>query len=291
MEPPRMLPPGGDSQAGSRTTRTGGGVLPPTSAPQRSSQLPEALVASHGDEVARWALASLDADGAEKLLSSLSRETATALMDVPATDVHMLTQVYGASTLDKAAPAMRGHRLATELELVGPAIAKKFVTQAADSGKFAKLVRHANNMEALRPTLEHATALEKDSLIVDSQVMISVRKLVEGSPWESLSSTEKIMINWLRSRARLAELTGDPPTRDVTSIVGDHDLRAANVAFGEVGAELSAGGIELAIPRADPRYTNLVDEMSKPPVVGRNSGVADRAIVADAVFARRLASR
>ncbi len=74
------------------------------------------------------------------------------------------------------------------------------------------------------------------------------------------------------------------------SIIGKgHDLRAANSALGESAplAGLDRSGVELSITRDDTQYGRVLDELAKPPgPVGQSKGFADRAIVADAMFAK-----
>lgn len=286
MEAPRFHPieepPGTGSQASRATT-----VPPPASNPGQTVSLPEQLVASHGEDATRWVLASLDSQGAEKLFAALGRETITSLMDVPAVQVQKLASAYSPTTIEKAAPEMGARRLLIELERLGPSVAENMIAQGAAKGKFQKYIRHADNMEAMKASMDNPAAIGGDSLIVDSQIMIAIRKLATGTAWAEMQPTEQVMINTLRGHAGLPPLVSDPADRSMSALVGSLDLRAANVAFGEFGPGVTAGGVELVLSRSDPRYTGLVNELGKPPAVGGNAGVADRAVVADAVFARR----
>lgn len=255
--------------------------------------IPDALAdqaASHGPEAVRWAIGSLSHEDGKLLLGALSKPTIHALSDIPASEARQLLGLLGRETLEKVAVPLGGRRLAIEVELVGPETARDMLQRAAGKGKFDKLRRHADNLEAARPEIGAARALEDGSLIVDSQTMIAVRRLMAGDSWSDLSTFERVMINRLRARAGLPDLQGDPPARDLASLVGEQDLRAGNVGLGEIGAGTGVGGLDLTVSRTDPIYTDILAELARGNPVGGPEGAADRAVVADALFARNNGS-
>jgi hypothetical protein len=267
---------------------TGGSEARDPSAPAALA-IPDDLAdhaSSHGPEAVRWAIGTLPHDEAKVLLGKLSRPAIDALREVPATSARRLLDVFGSDLLEKVAVPVGGRRLATEVELAGPETGRATIEAAARKGKFDKIKRHADNMDAARTTIGGARALEDGSLIVDSQVMIGVRKLVAGESWNDLSAQEQLMVNRLRARAGMDELKADPPARDLKSLIGEQDLRAGNVGLGEIGSGTGTGGLELTVSRTDPLYTAMLAELAKGAAVGGSSGAADRAVVADAIFAR-----
>ena len=274
----------GYAWAGAVKTRSGGDEGEPAG----GETLPEhaELIRSHGSEATEWATATIDPAQTKTLFDALSPAAIQALGDVSAAQALDLMTALSGPTLDKVAVAMGGKRLRTEVELLGKETAARMLGQAAGKGKFAKMIRHADNLEAARETIDHASMLDEQSIVVDSQIMISVRKLADGAAWSELSSFEQVMVNALRKRAGLPRLTTDPEARDVRSLIGDHDLRAANVAIGEVGPGLGLGAIETTVRRTDTVYIEMLNELGKPPQIGKGDGFADRAIVADALFAR-----
>jgi hypothetical protein len=192
-------------------------------------------------EAVRWAIGTLPHDEGKQLLGKLSRPAIEALREVPASSAKQLLDVFGNDLLEKVALPLGGRRLATEVELAGPETARAMIADAARRGKFDKIKRHADNLDAARATIGRARGLEDGSLIVDSQVMIGVRKLLAGESWTDLSLQERLMVNRLRARAGMDELQGDPPARDLRSLIGEQDLRAGNVGLGEIGSGTGTG--------------------------------------------------
>jgi hypothetical protein len=290
---PRTASPGGaghrmrsgeGEEDGSTGTTQG-----PDPSPNAGDAIPDDLasqVASHGSESVRWAIGTLSHEDGKQLLGKLTRNAIDALRDIPASQARHVLDVFGREALEKVAVPLGGRRLATEIELVGPDTARDLVVRAAGKGKFDKLRRHADNLEAARADIAAARALESGSLILDSQVMIAVRKLMAGDSWSDLSGLEQVMVNRLRARAGMDPLQGDPPARDLTSLIGEQDVRASNVGHGEIGGGTGIGALELTVSRADPIYTEMLAELAKADPIGGHAGAADRAVVADAVFAR-----
>jgi hypothetical protein len=129
--------------------------------------------------------------------------------------------------------------------------------------------------------------------VVDSNVLIGIQELMNPAlKWNKLHKLKQSGINYLRSRAKppLPPLTGDPPARDVESIIGKgHDLRAADPTLGETKSipGLQIGGLDVGVSKNSAQYNALLDELAKQPKpIGDTKGGADRAIIADTLLAK-----
>ena len=160
------------------------------------------------------------------------------------------------------------------------------------NGKVSKpgdLAAHANNLAAA--TAAPHEALKSDSLVVDNNVLVGINELMGGMSWNDLQGHKKQGINWLRKHGDppLPPLKGDPPERGMIDIIGEgHDLRSANVVLGEHTpvAGLDQSGFQITIGRDSTQYNAVLAELAQTPdAIGQNKGDADRAIVADTMFA------
>jgi hypothetical protein len=125
-------------------------------------------------------------------------------------------------------------------------------------------------LRALGATKAAAKLLNRDSLVVDSNVLIAQAKQAKGL---QLQSGEEALLK------RLAQL-------------GKKDLRASDTTKAEIQGKhpnLNPKGISISVSRTSPEYKALLKNLENPTqswTVGRNKGVADRNIVADAFFAK-----
>jgi hypothetical protein len=248
-----------------------------------------ALVKQHGSQAVKWAGDTLDGSTAKKLLESVKPDTLKGLQDVTAEDAHKIVDVFGKATLEGAVPPVTGRQLNVERLQLGEKTAKGIAENRVNKHKVDDLATQADQLAAA--TSHPPMPLQRDSLIVDSNVLAGIKELMGGMPWAALQEPKQNGINLLRKRAKppLPVLTGDPPGRDLDSLIGKgHDLRAANATLAESAARpgLSPAGFELTVSRDSKQYNDVLDELAKSPVVGKNKGVADRAIVADTVFAK-----
>jgi len=223
------------------------------------------------------------------MLETVKPETLKGLQDVSAADAHKIVDVFGKATVEGAVPPVTGKQLNTERARLGEKTAKGLADDKVNRHKVADLATHA---EQLATATTHSLApLGSSSLIVDSNVLAGIKELMNGVPWKDLQSHKKNGINALRSRGKppLPPLAGDPPARDMEALIGKgHDLRVSNVTLGENApqAGLTREGFELTVSRDSKEYNNVLDELAKSPGIGKNKGAADRAIVADTVFAK-----
>jgi len=184
------------------------------------------------------------------LLGAVKKDTLVGLQDVTAADAKKTVDVFTAATVDKLVPPATGQHFNTERTHLGEQTARGLAEEKLKHSKPGEFVAHAEELAASAPT--PPGALRADSLIIDSNVAVGVQELMGGMAWADLQPHKKVGINFLRKRAGLPELTGDPPKRDLRSLIGDHDLRASNVTLGEISSTgMKPGSFELTIARDD----------------------------------------
>jgi hypothetical protein len=248
-----------------------------------------ALVAKHGHDAVRWAGDTLDGATAKAILESVKPDTLKGLQDVSAADAHKIVEVFGTATVERAVPPVTGKQLNTERRQLGDKTAKAIADEKVKKHKVDDLATQADHLAAA--TTRPPTPLQHDSLIVDSNVLAGIKELMDGFAWKDLQEHKRNGINFLRSRAKppLPPLSGDPAARDMEGVVGTgHDLRAANATLGESAPRpgLAREAFELTVSRDSQQYNNVLSELANAPAIGKNKGAADRAIVADTVFAK-----
>jgi hypothetical protein len=253
-----------------------------------------ALVKAHGEDAVKWAGKDLPGSKVKNLLTALTKDSVTAMQDIPASKASLLVNDLGAKMVNDVAPATGGARLATLRDQLGAAAASEMMAEKIKKGKVADLKAFADNLEAAKKAeLASPTPVGPNSLILDSNAMVAIKKMLAGAKWDpaagEMENNERAIINNLRVRAGLPPLTGDPPARDLTSIVGTQDIRASNAALAEEGTRdprLTRSGVTLSVSRDDPAYTGLLKELAKDPKIGGNKGAVDRAVIADAALTK-----
>jgi len=179
--------------------------------------------------------------------------------------------------------------VATLSEFLGGTTAVRSVETHELNDTAHKTERQAANLEAARSSeLAHPAPLTSDSIIVDNNVIASVRLLMNGTKWDDLQPRQQAAINGLRQAGGLQPLTADPPSLDVEAIIGTPDLRVPNAVIAESGPtspDLPKSSFALSVPsRDDPKYVGLLDELAREPAIGKGAGHNDRSVVADALF-------
>jgi hypothetical protein len=109
-------------------------------------------------------------------------------------------------------------------------------------------------------------ALDKSSLVVDTNVAIALDKRARGIP---LQPGEELALSRMQG-------------------LGDVELRVTDTTAGETGVKGFSPphkGIAISVERSSQAYQDLLAELAKKPPVGRTKGVEDRNIVADTFFA------
>ncbi len=156
-------------------------------------------------------------------------------------------------------------RVVMMLDHVGADSGAKMIRQWVAKGKNAKMNEFLENLSKGASQLDEMAELGKKSVIIDSQTAIALGKDARGLP---LQSGEQAMVKYVRD---LPEGT---------------ELHVGNVSIGEVGADaLKLKGLPLDVARDSPIYKKLMTELESLNV-GGSKGAADRALVADAFFAK-----
>ncbi|MBK9031842.1 MAG: hypothetical protein IPL61_11040 [Myxococcales bacterium] len=241
-------------------------------------------VEDHGPEVVRWAEHGLDGSQAKALLADLPTRTLVALGDIPAKDAAHLVGVIGKDTIAKVVPPLTGGDVALEAKYLGEEGARRFAGDNTEKKGPSRLKRHAEGLSHSALEIDSAKALTSSSMMVDSNIVISIQKLQSGASWNTLQAGEKVFVNRIRKLSGLPELAADPPDRSIAGLVGHADLRTANIVTGEVGGTGMAIARPMSATRDTPKYAGVLSELSSPPPIG-GSGQADKLVVADAVFA------
>ena len=266
----------------------------------------EALVKAHGAEQVKWAAAELHGNQVKELLALPKAELAAlsqppAAGGVTAAAAHRLLAALEAGRLKQLIPAVTPANLSTILELLGPAATRDLADVKIRSGKIADLNEHGVNLASQRPGIDAPAPLAANSLVVDSNTMIAIRKLMTGADWDhGLQPIERNAVNAVRRRMSLTEFdTASPPpvnadgTRDLAGLVGTTDLRGPNAVLSELDATAHRpAGVALGVGRDTPDYAEVIADLSdlsqaKEGRVGKNKGAEDRAAIADALFAAR----
>ncbi|HLL20880.1 MAG TPA: hypothetical protein VK427_02055, partial [Kofleriaceae bacterium] len=277
-----------------KKTRAGGPELDPRlrlmmGAQAVTSQEITALASKHGADAINWSAETLEGQPAKRLLDALEPAALTGMRDVTAAEALMNLETFGASNIDKTVPPLSGRLLQVKREQLGNRVARALVEQRLATGKVAVLHEQALNLAS--STVMTPLPLSTNSVVLDSNVLAAIKELMAGAPWAQLDEHKRNGINWLRKNATpaLGSLSSDPPARDVASIIGEnYDLRAANSTLGENAPlmGLERGGFEITVSRQSPQYVRVLEELARPPQpIGEVKGDADRAIVADAMFA------
>jgi hypothetical protein len=247
-----------------------------------------AVVDKHGAASVTWACATLGGDDVKALFDVTAPQAARGLQDVSGADALAIVLSYGADIVNAAVPPLTGTQLNDERRALGDKTAAGIAKAKIGYGKASSLAAHAENLGAAASV--PATPIASNSVIADTNVLIAINELMSGTDWRDLQRHKRAGINYLRSTATppLPPLIDDPPQRDADSIIGiGHDLRAANATLAETTLPpgLRATAITLAVSRDSARYASVLDELANEPAIGGASGAADRAIIADAVFA------
>lgn len=244
---------------------------------------------THGGDGVVWAASDLSGKDAMELLGALTAEASRNLRDVSGGQAKGLLAIYGKDNVNKLAPKVTGKQLQTEAELLGERVAQGVGAEKVKHGKPEELAKQADRLEAARSNeLASPPALEGDGLVVDSNVLSGIRDVQNGVTWANLDAPKKASINFLRKRTGLPLITGDPIPTDVKALIGDQKLRVANITLAESEAisGVTRSGVPLKISRNSNPYNEVLEVLGTE-AVGGNKGAADRAMVADLLFAQQ----
>ncbi|MEL6183895.1 MAG: DUF4781 domain-containing protein, partial [Myxococcota bacterium] len=202
-----------------------------------------------------------------------------------ASDAAKLIQELGPARLTGAAESVGAEGLTALVDRVGTQTAAKLVDAGLAKLKhLTKLGDIASRLVAAGPALDAARPLGPNAIMLDSNAVLAIEKLQKHG-WPALQDGEKGFINKVREQVGLPKLTGQPASTTTADLFGPADLRFTPMSAGEAPL---IPGITIAKPGADrssSAYTDLLADWATPPAVGGGKGVADRSIVADALFA------
>ncbi len=240
-----------------------------------------------------WAMASIDGGELKTFLKSVDSKTLAALSDITAAEAKHAIKIVGRKTLEKVAPPLSGSEIKREFELLGESTAAQYLKDNADKPSLiARLDRQAKSFKAAEPEIGKARALDPDSVILDTNAITALHEATSAKPWGEIDAGRIAAINRLREMNGQAPLTGEPPARDLESLIGPHDVRITNMVFGEQGAtpDVKRAGVKISVTRDSPVYDDMTKELETIGV-GDPRGAADRSIIADTLFAEGAHAR
>lgn len=252
------------------------------------SEIDELLV-KHGGNTVKWAASESDGAAARRLLTELDAPTINSLQSVSGRQALELLNVFGKDQLNQIAAQVGGKRLTTMVELLGANSAKGVVGEMIRRNKISELITFADNLSAARAVeLAAPKPLGAKSVVVDNNTLVAVGELQKGAAWAELPVRYQNSINQVRAQVGLPPLTTNPTSRSMSGILGTADVRVPNAVIGEAqpNPNLVKGGLQLTVSRSDAAYQRVLAELETPPPVGGNKGFADRAAIADVLFAR-----
>lgn len=206
-------------------------------------------------------LARLVTDAAllEKLLSKVG----------DAGRVERLLAVFPAAELEVIADRLKdAGKIIVMLDHVGTQSTGKLVRQWIADGKIAKADQFLERLAAAEgKELAEAAALGAQSVMIDSNTAIALMKDADPLLKPHMQPGEVARVTYIKSL---------PPGTE---------LRLGNVAVGETGGSLKLRGVPLSALRDSPEYERVLNRLVAEKV-GKDTGFADQALLADAFFAK-----
>jgi hypothetical protein len=208
----------------------------------------------------------------ERLLLQIPDATKLQTMIAKAGDaatLERLLKAFPAPELETVLGQLKeGKHLALMLDHVGTESAVGMIRQWIAAGEGAKMNQFAERLaNGVGKQLAEKAGLTGQSLMIDSNTAIALAKDADPALRATMQAGEK---------ARVAYIKGlDPST----------ELRAANVTVGESSYAANLKGVPLEVERGSAEYQKVLATLSKEKV-GQTKGIADRALLADALFAK-----
>ena len=273
-------------------------------APHDELEMVARLLDDIGPDDVAWA-ASLPTADANSLLRGLSADARTAIVDISAQQAHSLRNLVGLNILDDAlsngaAHNVRGSHLQMLRNHFSDVTVRDFVTWASETARrMQRLKLVADNVETAATRLAAGGRLQADTLVLDSNVIFAMERLMRGTRFAALSENLQDAINGIRSERGLSHYS-DPPVGtlpDLEHIVGPNaDLRSPLAATTETAAGEATHGVspvlddllDINVARTHADYDQVLQDLADN-AVGGEKGALDRAVVADALFAETRA--
>ncbi|NER84645.1 MAG: hypothetical protein F6K42_35025, partial [Leptolyngbya sp. SIO1D8] len=209
----------------------------------------------------------------EKLLTQIPDVTKLNALITKAGDIEKLERLlkeFPVAELETVFAKLRdSRRLVVMLDHVGGDTGAGMIRQWMAKGKFDQMNKFMERLASgVDKELTETAAISGKSLIIDSNTAIALMKDANPALRGTMQTGEAEWVKYIKSL---------PPGTE---------LRAGNIVIGEVGSGvINVKGLPLDVARDSAAYKKLLVELEKVKL-GGSKGVADRALVADAFFAK-----
>lgn len=209
----------------------------------------------------------------EKLLQQIPDATKLDALIAKAGDMEKLDRLlktFPETELETIFAQIKDTRhLATMLEHVGTDTGANMIRQWMAKGKFDKMNQFIERMAGgVGKELAETADLGGKSLIIDSNTAIALVKDADSALLGTMHAGEKARVAYIKS------------------LPAGTELRVGNVTIGEVGSgAINVKGLPLDVARDSTAYKNVLAELERLNL-GGGKGFPDRALVADAFFAK-----
>ncbi len=205
-----------------------------------------------------------------KLIPDTAKLDALVLKAGDPARLERLLKLFTESELDAIFVHLKDpQKLLPVFDHMNHATARNMLLEMASKGKIDKLNNFVERVAAGGAQLAETAAVGSKSLIIDSQAAIALIKDANGV---ALQPGEKAWVAYLKS------------------LPGDVELRVGNMTVGEIqGGVIKVTGMPLDVAatasRQAPEYQKALSALESAGVGGKG-GFADRAVIADALFAK-----
>lgn len=209
----------------------------------------------------------------EKLLQQIPDATKLDALIAKAGDVEKLERLlktFPVAELETVFAKLKDPgRLIVMIDHVGAETSAKMIRQWMNKGQLDKMNRFMERLAGgVGKELAETAAVGTQSLIIDSNTAIALIKDADPALRGTMHAGDKARVAYIKS------------------LPAGTELRAGNVVIGEVGSgAINLKGVPLEVARDSAAYKQLLAELERLNV-GGGKGVADRALVADAFFAK-----
>ncbi|HEX3478517.1 MAG TPA: DUF4157 domain-containing protein [Kofleriaceae bacterium] len=179
-----------------------------------------------------------------------------------------LLKVFPAAELDGIVDKLKNvDQLVTMLDHMGTESTGKMVRQWIATGEIDKANRFLERIGAgAGKELNETAKIGTNSIIIDSNTAIALTKDADPALRVTMNSGEKARVAYVKA------------------LPAGTELRIGNVTVGEAGGALNLKGVPIDVLRDSPEYTKVLNKLAGAKV-GKATGFADQALVADAFFA------
>jgi hypothetical protein len=179
-----------------------------------------------------------------------------------------LLKVFPAAELEQIVNKLKNaDQLVIMLDHVGTESTGKLVRHWIAAGEIDKANKFLERIGAgAGKELDETAKIGAKSIIIDSNTAIALTKDAEPALRATMNNGEKARVAFVKS------------------LPAGTELRIGNVTVGEAGGALNLKGVPIDVLRDSPEYTKVLNKLADANV-GKATGFADQALVADAFFA------